>query len=476
MTTWGDIVPRMRSLPGYEAMAASPYPGPVGPTGNAPVRLRPAARPIVPFPDAGPDGGKPRVGLWAPVLFDAGAEVWMLALARCLADRVSWRGLAVENPNSVSPGMRARFEALMPVGFGREACRSLAGECDVVVSWAMASVPGLLEGVARRPKVVNVCHSPVESEWGMSSYRDPAGVDAYVAVSELALGPICESRRADAKVIRNCVDPSRLVVDRPRAAMRAKWGIPAGAKVVGHYGRLAPEKDPGALVRMAPFLPDGWHVAILGEGHMRTALDRAKWERGLDRVHFLGPDPAAGDVLNALDVLVVASEYESFGLTLAEGLWMGLPVVSTSVGIARLRPGLTYEVPSWPDGETLARTVVEAFEDGPKLGASEWALANLSPDRFAREWMALIESLAARPKEPSLLRKAANLTRAVVGHVANGMKRPMLEAQADRKRICEACPNLDRETSKCLVCGCSNMDAKRAMASERCPEGKWDAV
>lgn len=432
---------------------------------------------IGPFPDAGPDGGKVRVGLWSPVLYEAGAEVWMLTLARSLADRVSWRGLAVASPGGVREAMAARFRPLMPAEVGREACRSLAAECDVVISWAMADVPGLVAGLPRPPRVVNVCHSPIESEWGMSSYRDPAGIDAYVAVSELALGPICESRRAGARVIWNAVDPARLEVRRPRAEMRARWGIPADAPVAGYYGRLAAEKDPRAMLRLARHLPEDWHVVVVGEGVMRHGLDREKWADGLDRVHFLGPDPAAGDVLGAFDVLVVPSEYESFGLTLAEGLWMGVPVVSTPVGIARLRPGLTREVPIRPDGASLAGAVVSAFEDGPKLGAKGWARARLSPDRFAREWADLIGSLAT-PKEPGLLKKAASLTRAVIGHVANGMKRPMPEVQAERRAICFACPSHDHERDSCNLCGCTNMDLKRSWASSECPAKppKWEAV
>jgi hypothetical protein len=89
-----------------------------------------------------------------------------------------------------------------------------------------------------------------------------------------------------------------------------------------------------------------------------------------------------------------------------------------------------------------------------------------------------VEDCGSRPplvREPSLLTKAASLTKAVIGHVADGMKRPLPEVQAERKAICEACPNLDRAGDRCLLCGC-HLNAKRAMASERCPEGKWEAV
>lgn len=366
---------------------------------------------LAPFPSRGTDGGRLRVGQWAPLLFEAGAEAWMLTLARSLADRVSWRGLAVASPQSIDPAMSGRFRPFLPVAAGRDACRALAADCDVVVSWAMPDVPGLLAGLQAPPKVVSVCHSPVDSEWGMASYRDPAGIDAYVAVSELALGPICESRRAGARVIWNAVDEPRMVWTRGRAEMRRSWGVPAGAKVAGYMGRLAPEKDPHAMLRLAASLPENWHVAIVGDGLMRPRLDREKWDRGLTRVHFLGPDNRAGDVLHALDTLIVPSEYESFGLTLAEGLWLGTPVVSTPVGIARLCPDLTREVPVGADGPTLAAAVLA--DDSDRAGTIarvargiRFASDRLSMDRFAREWDGFLHGLAV-PRAAKLARVAA---------------------------------------------------------------------
>ena len=351
-------------------------------------------------PSTAPDGGRLRVGLWSPVLFEAGAEAWMLSLVRATAESVSWRGLTIsEGRAAVAPLMAERFEGLMPVGYGRNACRALAADCDVIVSWAMSDVPGLLDGLTHRPKIVSVCHAPVESEWGMNTYRDPAGIDAYVAVSELALGPICAEHRSEARVIWNAVDEIRLVVRRDRATMRRLWDVPADAPVVGFLGRLAPEKDPFALARLVACLAPRVAWGRGGRGAPPPQIQAMANELGCaDRLHLVGADHAAGDVLSAFDVLLVPSDYESFCLSLAEGFWMGVPVVSGAVGLARMVPGLVREIPLKAGGSDLAAALLadvadpegtrSAGDPGERLRPIPVGLA-----RFGREWTEFLQTL-----------------------------------------------------------------------------------
>jgi glycosyltransferase involved in cell wall biosynthesis len=197
-------------------------------------------------------------------------------------------------------------------------------------------------------------------------------------------------------VIRNAVDVHRLEVRRSRAEMRRAWGVPPGSLVAGYLGRLSAEKDPHAMRRMIGHLPDDWHGVLVGSGAERIQPH--------PRLHLVGTDPAAGDVLSAFDVLVVPSHYESFGLTMAEGLWAGVPVVSTEVGIARLEPGLTRVIPVDADGPTLARAILDDQADmrgtAERTGAGKlFARERLSPDRFGREWTDLI--LATAPARPA---------------------------------------------------------------------------
>jgi len=404
--TMGDLYPRLRELPGYEAIAGSPAgelprsitipnpsrlatdPGP--PLGPFAAAL--AARPVAP--------GRLRVGLLSPCLFQGGAEAWMLTLARTTDPaKIAWRGCAVMPGGLVDPAMRHALAALMPVAQGWEQARALAAASDVLVTWAIDGLPEILQGLPNPPRVVSAVHAPVESEWGRTVYARPQAIDHWVAVSELALAALPGASRAaaSASVIWNAVDLNRLEVRRHRATMRAAWGVPADVPVAGYMGRLTEEKDPSVMIRLARNLPEPWHVVVVGDGWMRDGLRRET--EGLDRFHLVGPDPAAGDVLNAFTTLVVPSRYESFGLSLAEGFWMGTPIVATDVGIARLAPGLARVIPLDATGHELAGAVLADFADRAGTAdriahARSFARNRLTPERFGREWTDLLLAIA----------------------------------------------------------------------------------
>jgi glycosyltransferase involved in cell wall biosynthesis len=187
-------------------------------------------------------------------------------------------------------------------------------------------------------------------------------------------------------------------VRRDRSSVRASWGIPEEAPVAGYLGRLSREKDPEAMIRLATALPETWHVVLVGEGRERASL--AIQARSIDpeRIHLVGGDPAVGDVLGAFDTLIVPSRFESFGLTLAEGLWAGLPVISTRSGLAKLEPGLVRTIPIGASGTVLAEGVltdrVEASGTRSRVDrARAFARDRLGLVRFGRDWTRCLEKL-----------------------------------------------------------------------------------
>jgi 1,2-diacylglycerol 3-alpha-glucosyltransferase len=150
------------------------------------------------------------------------------------------------------------------------------------------------------------------------------------------------------------------------------------------WGRMQDYKRVDLLVRAAGQLP-GVDLVIAGDGPARHSLQHLSSELGLtDRVHFLGrvSDQELGDWL-ASDVLVAsASTIEAFGLTVADALATGRPVVASPLAAHRAVAELAgsgaevaFLPPSGPDlhherpglsGESAA--VITATLDRLRLG------------------------------------------------------------------------------------------------------------
>lgn len=336
--------------------------------------------------------GPPRVGFACPVLHTAGAEVWQLTLAKALAGRYELAGFAVEQ-DAAHAGLVGSSRVYAPVEFGRDAARRLAARCDVLVSWAV-DLPSAFSGLPSRPASVVVNHAPPESPWGRHVFGWAHLVDLYVAVSSLALAGMPAEVRPKSVVVENAADPGRLAPNHTRAETHARWGVPPGSKVALFLGRFSREKDPVALARAAAHLPAPWHAVLVGHGPCEARLRHAA--AAAPNAHVLPHEPTPGDALAAADVVVCPSHYESFGLTVAEALAAGVPVVSTPVGVAELAPGVNDVVPHGCAPAALARAVTLA---SAKPGSRELALSRWGFDRFAREWQGAVESAIATRAE-----------------------------------------------------------------------------
>lgn len=128
--------------------------------------------------------------------------------------------------------------------------------------------------------------------------------------------------------------------DRPGArAVRSQYGIPENAVVVGHCGRLAPEKNTGYLVNVFSELLERLpqvQLLIVGDGPSRKAFEARmrQCSNASGRVHFTGyltGEPLA-DAYAAMDLFAFSSRTETFGNVLLEAMASGLPVVALAEG------------------------------------------------------------------------------------------------------------------------------------------------
>lgn len=118
------------------------------------------------------------------------------------------------------------------------------------------------------------------------------------------------------------------------SALRRSLGIPAQAFVIGHVGRLAPEKNLEFLAgALALFLQrrSPAHLLLIGDGPAKEACHARLQRAGVQaRVHDPGvlQDQALVDAYHAMDAFAFASKSETQGLVVAEAMAAGVPVVA----------------------------------------------------------------------------------------------------------------------------------------------------
>jgi len=157
------------------------------------------------------------------------------------------------------------------------------------------------------------------------------------------------------------------------AAFRRERGIPEDAYVVGHLGRLAPEKNLEFLARaVARFLgaEPRARFLLVGAGPSQSVVQAVCEQAGLaERLHLAGilRPPELVAAYHAMDVFAFASKSETQGMVLTEAMAAGVPVVGLDA------PGVREVVEDGQNGRLLHEETVESF-----AAALQWA-ASLPP-------------------------------------------------------------------------------------------------
>jgi len=213
-------------------------------------------------------------------------------------------------------------------------------------------------------------------------------------------------RPDDLEVIPNGIDTSRYSPG-DGSAVRQALGLSSDTFLVGSVGNVRPAKDYETLLRTAKAVKelsgDAVHFVIAGETTpplfddlmaMRSQMDLEK------AVSFLGFREDIPQLMRALDLFLLTSEFEGFSLVVVQAMATTLPVVATRCGgpeeiLTSGEDGILCPI---GDESALAESIMRLRADTPlkeQLAgrARKTAVARFSKDAMVRSYERLYRGI-----------------------------------------------------------------------------------
>jgi glycosyltransferase involved in cell wall biosynthesis len=239
-------------------------------------------------------------------------------------------------------------------------------------------------------------------------------LDAFISPVEWLAERVKEKTGIDhdrIHIIPRGVVLERYVENQPeRQAARERYQVPQDAFIIGLVGRLDPKKGQHVLIdALARLHKKGYrpHLLLVGsqtyneaEKYVVSVYDQVMRLGLSDYVHFRPHEVSPEWAYAALDIFVLASKSECYGMVTVEAMCSGLPVVGTNDGgtvslIDHGRNGLLV-TPMDPDDLAKAlELLIGDRETAARLGktAREEAIKRYSHTRQCEVWERVLRGL-----------------------------------------------------------------------------------
>lgn len=122
------------------------------------------------------------------------------------------------------------------------------------------------------------------------------------------------------------VDAEVFTPARRRGNLRARLGLPPGARVLVYAGRLSPEKNLPVLLQAFALLGHPYHLLLIG------GKRRARPTHNVTMLPYRRDSLELARWIASADALVHAGTKETFGLVILEAMACGRPVVAARAG------------------------------------------------------------------------------------------------------------------------------------------------
>lgn len=286
--------------------------------------------------------------------------------------------------------------------------------CNLVAANSLtAGLAAALGPGARVPLIWHArdLHAPERTvRWLVPRCTRIVAISACVAD---ALAAISRAAPARTTLVYNGVDTARFRPTRSAAEVRAEFGVPADATVIGTVGQLVPWKRQDlfleAAARILAHVPRAWFLVVgadlFGEHAAYVAELRAlaaSLKLG-DRVVFTGYREDVASLMAAMDLLLHPAEDEPLGRAVLEAMSLGVPCVAADAcGPAEIiEDGLSGILTPPGDAPAMAARAVELLgRPGGVQRMGEAAARRIetafSAERMARLTEDLYEEALAR--------------------------------------------------------------------------------
>lgn len=184
---------------------------------------------------------------------------------------------------------------------------------------------------------------------------------------------------------------------------------PSGEIRIGFVGRMVPQKGVDLLIRAWPAVRERFprgRLHMVGEGSHAAEYQQLARDLGIHPfIHWVGalPPDRIPSFMGGLDLLVVPSRWEGFGLVAAEAMAAGVAVVASRVdGLAEVVHNGECGVFVPPENpQALAEAIVSLLENPERRGRMGKQGRNIvrerfSPERFRHEWISVYQYFQLR--------------------------------------------------------------------------------
>lgn len=219
------------------------------------------------------------------------------------------------------------------------------------------------------------------------------GVDAFVQAKA--------AKKDHIICMYNGIDTEKFVFsNEKRVSLRKQLQLNDDTPLLMAIGRLTFAKDYPNLLQAFSKLNAKFNarLAIIGDGPLKNELIKLSQDLGIsERIYWLGIQQNIAEWLSACDTFVLSSEWEGFGLVVAEAMACGRVVVATDAGGVREVMGSSEFLVPVKDSDRLVQKISTALGLTPEqreiISVSNHAhvLSHFALPKITQRWLSLYE-------------------------------------------------------------------------------------